>query len=148
MPSRDLYCVPQCTSDRHAKKELLVLFHTLPKDMLLVKKWILVIRQNVGPKFQLLYDNCVCLKYFTHDQYCQGWKAKGACLKNDTVSNVLLRNSASCRCKNWMTLQLVPPSHLQFLQSKLQVDQQQVVDLQQRLESVDAMVKSSSSSER
>ena len=34
---------------------------------------------------------------------------------------------------------------MHFLQSELQVDQQQVVDLQQRLESVDAMVKSSSS---
>ena len=90
MPSGDLYCVPRCTFDRHAKKELLVRFHTLPKDMLLVKKWIPVIRRNVGLKFQLSYDTCVCLKYFTHDQYCQGYKAKVARQKNDAVPNVLL----------------------------------------------------------
>ena len=35
----------------------------------------------------------------------------------------------------------LPPTYLQFLESELQVAQQQVVDLQQRLESVDAMVK-------
>ena len=36
---------------------------------------------------------------------------------------------------------MAPPTYLQFLESELQVAQQQVVDLRQRLESVDAMVK-------
>ena len=32
MPGGDHCCVPQCTSDRREKKELLVLFYILPKD--------------------------------------------------------------------------------------------------------------------
>ena len=84
MPRGDHCCVPQCTSDRRKKKESLVLYHTLPKDGLLAKKWIDAIRLDVGPK----RDSCVCSQHFTDDQYCQGRKAKGARLKKDAVPHV------------------------------------------------------------
>ena len=153
MPGGDHCCVPQCTSDRREKQESLVLFHTLPKDKLMVKKWIHAIRRDVGPNFQLSRDTCVCSQHFTDNQYCQGQKAKGARLKKDAVPHVFAwmaddEDSASSRRKiprdrtiRESAVQLGPPTYLQFLESELQVAQQQVVDLRQRLESVDAMVK-------
>ena len=102
MPGGDHCCVPRCTSDWREKQESLVLFHTLPKDKLLVKKWIHAIRRDVGPIFQR--DTCVCSQHFTDDQYCQGRKAKGARLKKGAVPHVFAwmadgEDSASSRRK-------------------------------------------------
>ena len=70
MPGGDHCCVPQCTSDQREKKDSLVLFHTLPKVKLLVKKWIHTIRRDVGPNFQLSRNTCVCSDNFMDDQCC------------------------------------------------------------------------------
>lgn len=83
-----------------------------------------------------------------------GTDGKGARLKKDAVPHVFTwmaddKDSASSRCKilSYRTIrksavQLTPPPHtyLEFFESELQVAQQQVVDLQQQLKGVDAMV--------
>ena len=86
----------------------------------------------------------VCSQQFTDNPYCQGRKAKGARLKKDAVPNIFTwtaddKDSVPSQPKStaWS-----PPATFSFLRANSRyVAQQQVVDLQQWLESVNAMVK-------
>jgi len=68
-------CVPDCknSSCREMERKLLGLpklsFHSFPKDEAMVRKWIIKIKQDLGPDFKLNDSTRVCSAHFTPDDY-------------------------------------------------------------------------------
>ncbi|XP_052409643.1 THAP domain-containing protein 1-like isoform X2 [Carassius gibelio] len=57
-------CVPGCRSFSRQNKDN-TSFHKFPQDRELQKKWIVKIRRDIGPNFQITKNTRVCSKHFS-----------------------------------------------------------------------------------
>ncbi|XP_062619905.1 uncharacterized protein LOC134281457 [Saccostrea cucullata] len=55
-------CVPLCNGD--SRQDFTLSFHRFPKDATLRKKWIVKIRRDEGPDFQITDSTFVCSRHF------------------------------------------------------------------------------------
>ncbi|KAL1270855.1 hypothetical protein QQF64_029871 [Cirrhinus molitorella] len=60
-------CVPGCTSYQRKQCDQELSFHRFPTDQKVCREWIVKIRRDVGPYFQVTDNTRVCSKHFTPD---------------------------------------------------------------------------------
>ncbi|KAI2666925.1 THAP domain-containing protein 2 [Labeo rohita] len=60
-------CVPGCTSYQHKDSDKKLSFHRFPSDPKACREWIVKIRRDIGPHFQITDNTRVCSKHFTQD---------------------------------------------------------------------------------
>ena len=74
MPSNNHCCVPLCTNRR--KTSPLLAFHSFPRSEELRKRWIIAIRRDEGPTFQVTGNTLVCSAHFLPSDYYDQYKVK------------------------------------------------------------------------
>ncbi|XP_020916612.1 THAP domain-containing protein 1 B-like [Exaiptasia diaphana] len=96
-------CVPMCTN--YLKKNPQLSFHHFPKDSILCKRWIQVIRRDVGAHFKITDATYVCSQHFVSNDF--RWTPNRRCLLPDAIPSVFAWSKTSAPRK--------PPAKRRFL---------------------------------
>ncbi len=93
--SKQSCCVPDCNTPGYVIEDnKSVTFHVLPKDEKLLKIWIVKIKRDIGPLFQVTHHTKICSRHFTDSDFRITFGGKKY-IKPSAVPSIFMRESRS-----------------------------------------------------